>query len=63
MSNENPSNVINLNHVAVPGAAVIGADIALCFALHRADVVLRDVSLGSGNLSKETNRHPLIMAG
>jgi len=45
MSNENPSNVINLNHVAVPAAAVIGADIALCFALHGADAVLKDVSL------------------
>ena len=43
MSNQNPSNVINLKNVAVLGAGMMGAEIEWCFEL--AEVLFKNVTL------------------
>ena len=53
MSNQNPPNFINLKSMGVLGAGMMGAEIALCFALNGAEVLLKDVTLDLATSGKK----------
>ena len=42
-----------VNKVAVVGAGMMGAEIALCFALHGAGVLLKDINLELARAGKK----------